>query len=226
MFWLRRCFKFGWPLLAGLVIASLALGTFAGLAAEVYERQAISFDLAILNALFTFESPALTAVMVVITTTATLYVLGPVLLLGFLRWRERRADAIALFVSTAGAFILNNIVKLIFERARPAVHPALVHASGYSFPSGHSQAALAFFGVLAYLLARRLAPQYRIWPYIAAVIWILLVGLSRVYLVVHYPSDVLAAYTITLPWVMAVVAIHQCYTPRVRGEEHKLIEAT
>jgi undecaprenyl-diphosphatase len=225
MFWLLRCFKFGWPLVIGLVIISLALGTFAGLATQVYERQAIGFDTAILNALFSSQSPTLTAVMQVFTTSATFWVMGPlIIVLAVAWWRNHPADIIALVTSVMGAFALNNIVKLIFERARPTIHPALVHALGYSFPSGHSQAAMAFYGVLAYLIARRLPPGYRLVPYVVAGAWIVLVGLSRNYLEVHYPSDVLAAFAITVPWVLAVIFVHQCYSPRVPGQEKKVIE--
>ncbi len=211
MKWSRGCLKLGWPLIAGLLVAGLALGAFAGLAREVYLHQAFSFDQAILNALFAVESPALTRVMEAITASAAVPFAGPLaLLLGLGWWRTARADALAPIVALAGAFALNLTAKAIFERARPTLHPALVHALGYSFPSGHSQAALALYGTLAYLLARRVALRYRFWLYCAAAAWILLVGASRMYLEVHYPSDVLAAYAITLPWVLAVISAYQC----------------
>ena len=114
--------------------------------------------------------------------------------------------------------ILNQIVKQIFERSRPDLFPHLQNVGGYSFPSGHSQAALAFYAVLAYLLARRVAPKWRIPIYCAAAFWIVLVGLSRNYLEVHYPSDVLAAFAVTLPWALTVIFVHQCYAPPVAGE--------
>jgi undecaprenyl-diphosphatase len=132
------------------------------------------------------------------------------ILLGLWWWRTARADALAPIVALAGAFALNLAAKAIFARARPTLHPALVQALGYSFPSGHSQAALALYGTLAYLLARRVAPPRRFWIYGAGAAWTLLVGASRAYLEVHYPSDVLAAYAITLPWVLAVILAHHC----------------
>ena len=162
--------------------------------------------------------------MLYVSDSATVFVLGPVMLiLLVLWWRRYRYDWIALAVSITGAAVLNQVVKQIFERARPTLFPHLQVATGYSFPSGHSQAALAFYSVLAYLVARRLAPKWRIPVYIAATLWILLVGLSRNYLEVHYPSDVLAAFAVTLPWALAVIFVHQCYTPPVEGE-HKVIQ--
>jgi undecaprenyl-diphosphatase len=224
MYRLQKCIKGGWPLVASLVIISLALGVFAGLAIEVLEQQAIGFDTAILNALFFHATSTLTGIMQVITTSAaTEFVVPLLLVLGILWWRRRPADVIALLVAVAGSVMINQIVKALFERARPALHPHLVHAGGYSFPSGHSTSAIALYGMLAYLLARQAPPKRRIWYYVVAGIWILLVGLSRNYLEVHYPSDVLAAYAITLPWLLAVIFVHQCYAPPVVGEE-KVIE--
>ena len=215
-----RRLKCGVPPIAGLVAASLTLGVFAGLARGVYLRQAFALDGAILNGLFRAESPALTRVMEVITTSAAVpFVALAVFALGLLWWRAARDDVVALIVALAGAVALNLIAKAIFERARPTLHPALVHALGYSFPSGHSQIALAFYGTVAYLLAGRIPPRGRIVLYGVAAVWISLVGLSRLYLEVHYPSDVLAAYAITLPWVLAVVFVHRCVTRRVTAEE-------
>ncbi len=215
-----RCFKWGRPLVLGLIVASVALGAFAGLAHDVVIQQAFGFDQTILTALYHAQSSTVTLLMELLSTSATLYFLGPImLLLGIAWWRDRRADLLALLIAILGAFLLNLIVKGLFERARPSLFPHLVYAAGYSFPSGHSQAALAFYGTLAYLLARRAAPRLRLWYYLAAGVWIVLVGLSRNSLEVHYPSDVLAAFVLTLPWVLAVIFVHQCQAPPVPGEE-------
>ena len=146
--------------------------------------------------------------------------IGPVLLvLAVVWWHQHRSDWIALVVVVVGAGVLNQVVKQIFERARPTLFPHLQNVGGYSFPSGHSQAAMAFYSVLAYLIARRVEPKWRIPIYIVAGCWIVVVGLSRNYLEVHYPSDVLAAFAITLPWALAVIFVHQCYAPPVAGQE-------
>ena len=145
------------------------------------------------------------------------------LVLAVLWWRNYRYDWIALAVSIVGATVLNQIVKQIFERSRPSLFPHLQDVTGYSFPSGHSQSALAFYSVLAYFIARRLPPKWRIPVYILAALWIVMVGLSRNYLEVHYPSDVLAAFAVTLPWALTVIFVHQCYAPPIEGEK-KVIE--
>ncbi len=218
--WFLRCFKWGRPLVLGLIAASVALGVFAGLGHDVVIKQAFGFDQTILTALYHAQSTGLTLFAQLLSTSAALYFLGPlILVLGIAWWRDRRGDLLALLIALFGAFALNLIVKGLFERARPSLFPHLVYAAGYSFPSGHSQAALAFYATLAYLLARRAAPRLRIWYYLVAGVWIVLVGLSRNYLEVHYPSDVLAAFVLTLPWVLAVIFVHQCQAPPVPGEE-------
>jgi membrane-associated phospholipid phosphatase len=213
------CFKWGRPLVLGLLLVTLGLAVFVGLAREVVEKEAFGFDQAILTWLAQVASPRLTRLMLYVSDSAMPLVLGPVLLvLAVLWWRDYRHDWVALMVSVSGAAILNQVVKQIFERARPSLFPHLQNVGGYSFPSGHSQAAMAFYSVLAYLIARRVAPQWRIPIYIVAGLWIALVGLSRNYLEVHYPSDVLAAFAVTVPWALAVIFVHQCYSPAVAGQ--------
>ncbi len=210
---LRRCLVIGWPLFVSLVVVAVALAVFAGLSIEVLEGESVSFDRPILIWFAQHASPALTQVMLVISTTADFwFLLTALLLVGVLWWRSRRADWVALAVALAGAGAFNQIAKQVFERARPTLYPALTQAPGYSFPSGHSQAALAFYGVLACLLARRVVPKWRVWIILAASIWIVLVGVSRIYLEVHFPSDVLAAYAATAPWVLDVIFAHRCYS--------------
>lgn len=221
---LRSCVRWGRPLIFSLLLTTLGLSVFVTLARRVVAQQAFSFDQAILTELARIASPALTRFMLFVSDTAAPIVLVPLaLFLAVLWWRRKRADWFALVVSILGSFALNEMIKRVFDRARPDLFPHLQVAHGYSFPSGHSQAALAFYGVLAYLLARRVRPALRPVIYGLAALWIILVGLSRNYLEVHYPSDVLAAFAIALPWVLAVIFVHQCYTPSV-AEQEKVIQ--
>jgi undecaprenyl-diphosphatase len=217
---LRICFKWGKPLLIGLILILLALVMFVILARDVMLKSSFGFDSAILTALNHAASTGLTKFMLFVSDTASELFLIPVLLLLLaLWWRGHKQDWIALIAAVGGVAVLNQVIKTLVERTRPDLFPHLQVVTGYSFPSGHSQAALAFYSVLAYLVARRVNPKWRIPIYVAAGAWIILVGLSRNYLEVHYPSDVLAAFAITLPWALFVIFVHQCYEPPVRGEE-------
>ncbi len=216
---LRSCLESGWPLFASLAVISLAFAVFAGLAVAVLEHEALAFDQAILTWMAQHASPPLTQLMLVITASASLpFFIVVLVLIGVLAWQDHRADWLALVVAVAGAGIFNLIAKQVFERARPALYPALTYAPGYSFPSGHSQAALAFYGVLAYLLAGHVARKWRFWLFLAAAVWVVLVGVSRIYLEVHYPSDVLAAYAVTVPWALDVIFLHRCHALQEAAE--------
>jgi undecaprenyl-diphosphatase len=120
--------------------------------------------------------------------------------------RGWRRGALLVVVAIAGAWLLDTGLKLFFARTRPDpfydYYPA---PSSYSFPSGHALFAVCFFGGLAVLLTHRLnsrGVQVAVWL-LAAVI-ILLIGSSRVYLGVHYPTDVVGGYAVGLAWVTAV----------------------
>ncbi len=99
--------------------------------------------------------------------------------------------------------LLNVLFKLFFARVRPALFEQLTPAPGFAFPSGHAMGSAAFFLAL-YLLAREFVPR---WRWLAAVLGVLLtlgIGLSRLVLQVHYPSDVLAGWVLSAAWVLGV----------------------
>jgi undecaprenyl-diphosphatase len=132
-----------------------------------------------------------------------------VTLLLILVWRlaqqQRRRAAILLVIAALGGEALDQLLKLIFRRARPEAFFGFDSPSTYSFPSGHSITAACFYGVIAAILTIRMPSRGRkiaIW--IAASLVALLIGLSRIYLGVHYPSDVLAGYAAAVIWVVAV----------------------
>jgi undecaprenyl-diphosphatase len=152
------------------------------------------------------RSEAWTAVM----KAASFLVSDPVmwaanlLLAALALWRFRRLAWIP--VAVAGASLITEILKLVFHRARPALE-RLVEVTGYSYPSGHATTAAAFFGALAVLAATGMKSRLR-WALAAlSVMMALLVGWSRVYLGVHYASDVLGGIFVGLAWLAAVRAV-------------------
>jgi undecaprenyl-diphosphatase len=105
-------------------------------------------------------------------------------------------------ITLAGAGLLNWLLKISFGRVRPEPFFDYPLPGSPSFPSGHALFAASVFGGLAALLAPRLKHRpLKIAIWISAALLILLVGLSRVYLGVHYPSDVLAGYAVAIIWV-------------------------
>ncbi|GHO60671.1 phosphatase PAP2 family protein [Ktedonobacter robiniae] len=107
------------------------------------------------------------------------------------------------------AVVLNQVAKLVFHRPRPTVAWALVQEDGYSFPSGHAMMSLVFYGMMAYFLFHLLRrfPWLRI---IVVVVMLLLVGgigLSRIYLGAHYPSDIVAGFLASGIWLVTVIGV-------------------
>ncbi|MEZ5895978.1 MAG: phosphatase PAP2 family protein [Parvularculaceae bacterium] len=128
------------------------------------------------------------------------------LLAGFLVVRREWRRLVLLLGVVAGETIIVHALKDAFGRARPENVPHLVEATSASFPSGHSASAAAIFVVLAAMLAPSLkdaASRYYI--YVAAIILALMVGASRIFLGVHYPTDVLAGWSFGVAWTMALL---------------------
>ena len=194
-------------LLIGLLAAAAALALFSWLAREIVEGEMLTFDERIRSLVHQVASPGLTALM----RAASLYGGPTILIAGGLvaalafAIRGWKRGALLVIVTLAGAGLLNGLLKLSFARVRPAPFFEYPLPGSPSFPSGHALYAASVFGGLAALLSARLrsrALQTLVW--VAAILLTALVGVSRVYLGVHYPSDVLAGFSVAVIWVAAV----------------------
>lgn len=194
-------------LFAGLVLAAGALVLFSWLAEEVFEGDARHFDEEVRAVVNRQSSPTLTAAMRGVTHLgSTAFILsvcvGGAAAFYLLRWH--RAAAL-LLITMAGAFVLNLVLKLSFRRARPDPFFGITAPDSFSFPSGHTLLSFCLFVTLAVVMHHHLraaAARVALWSCAGALVT--LVGLSRVYLGVHYPTDVVASCLAALVWVLAV----------------------
>lgn len=132
--------------------------------------------------------------------TEALLIVLPILWIFLMRQGMTRGFTHLLLVATAGGGALTMLLKEIFERARPGYH--LLQAPGYSFPSGHSSISMCLFGSLAYLLYKSAIPRWhKILGIATCGLLILAIGFSRLYLGVHFPSDVIAGYVAGGIWL-------------------------
>ncbi|RTQ46223.1 phosphatase PAP2 family protein [Hymenobacter gummosus] len=122
-------------------------------------------------------------------------VLGPALLW----WLGRRREAVEIFAAIAGSALLNQLIKHFFGRVRPV--SALIYQPGLSFPSGHAMIGLALYGMLAWQLWRH--GRHPVGA-AALLLWALLIGCTRIFLHVHYATDVLAGFAAGVVWVIVV----------------------
>jgi undecaprenyl-diphosphatase len=150
-----------------------------------------AFDERIRALVHAHASPTLTDLMrgvSLIGEPAVLITLGAFVIF-WLVWKGRARTALLFGVVVAGAELLDQLLKLLFHRLRPAVFFGLAEPAGYSFPSGHALVSFAFFSALAVFATPR-----RWWYFLLAALPIAAIGLSRVYLGMHYPSDVLGGW--------------------------------
>jgi undecaprenyl-diphosphatase len=131
-------------------------------------------------------------------------------------WQRLPRLAAFVVVTTAGSSLLNTLVKLAVDRARPVLDDPVAHAGGLSFPSGHAQSAMVAASVLLLVFMPLLRGAWRWVAVGAAVVYVLAIGFARVTLGVHYVSDVLAGYVLGAAWVAAMIAAFNAWR-RERG---------
>lgn len=196
-------------LVVGAIIAVAATVAFASLAENVLEGGTQTFDVAILEWLHGHQSKALTAVMVEMTYlgtgTVVIVVVGVAAL--FLWHTEHKHSARLLLAATIGNILLNGALKLVYHRPRPSVFAWQTTAVSSSFPSGHAMSATVVYGTVAYLLLRLQKHRWaKMLTLTGATLLILLICLTRLYLGVHYPSDVLGGIVVGLAWASFCMA--------------------
>lgn len=195
----------------GSVALVLALLLFIELADEVSEQEHLPLENRIMHAFRTGEPPHPIGPHWVAEAARDVTALGSVAVLsgavllatGYLLLCGRRAAALFVAIASLGGLALNTALKYGFERERPEVSLRLIEIDSFSFPSGHAMSSATIYLTLAVLLSQ-LAPQRRRKLYIfgAAAALTFVVGVSRVYLGVHYPTDVLAGWAAGAAWAL------------------------
>jgi membrane-associated phospholipid phosphatase len=179
---------------------------FAMLADEVRDGETLRQDEAILQMIHAQANQSLDSFFTIYTelggvvavAAATLFIVGYLYLKGF------KYKALLLVFAMGGAGAANYILKFIFERARPDLWTHLVEETSFSFPSGHAMGSSAFaFGIVAILWNTK----WRILALVGATAYIVSIGFSRLYLGVHYPTDIVAGWLLSLVWVVFVASL-------------------
>jgi undecaprenyl-diphosphatase len=201
-------------LLATMFVLAGGLWGFISLAEEVNEGETQAFDRAVILAL---RNPAdlsdplgprwFEEMVRDVTALGSNVVLAfvTVAVIGFLALARKRGAALLVLVSVLGGSLLGDILKLVFARPRPDLVPHGAEVYTMSFPSNHAMGAAVTYLTLGALLARlQVSPRVKGYFLAVSVILTAAVGLSRVYLGVHWPTDVLAGWSVGAAWAMAV----------------------
>ncbi len=203
----RTRLALGSLLLLALTVAIGGLIFFGWLTEEMSEGDTRGFDDAVRSFVHQYASPVLTSVMQIASflgSTLFLTIFGIGIFITFWLFKWHRA-ATLFAITMAGSSILLFTLKNVFRRARPEPFFETLLPASYSFPSGHSLLSFCFYGALAAIITARIERRlFRVIVWACAALLVALIGLSRIYLGVHYPSDVLAGYTAAFVWVVAV----------------------
>jgi undecaprenyl-diphosphatase len=191
----------------GLALAISVLVLTAWMAEEMHEGETLPFDRHVRELIHGYSTPALTSAMRFFSRLGSVTVMLIMAAAAFLIfWRAgwTRA-AMLLAITLGGAFLLEQVLKLSFQRARPTAYFEYPLPHSFSFPSGHALFSFCFFGMLASLVTARLrSTVLRVALWMAAAVLIALIGFSRIYLGVHYPTDVIGGYAAAFVWISAV----------------------
>lgn len=193
-------------LISGVLSVLLSLYIFLKLADDVLEKQAFSFDATIMQFVYAIRNPTMTGIMLFFTALGgSFLVYVSVILIGaFLMKRHEREAILVTFILGMGV-VLNYILKLVTQRPRPDLGP-LVTENFYSFPSGHAMNSFIFYTTFAYFFHHFTGnKKWTFWVSVFSSLLIFMIGLSRIYLGVHYPSDVLAGYIAGFIWFVSVL---------------------
>lgn len=160
------------------------------------------FDNYIIN-LFKYKSDILTNIMKIITFlgSALSIILLTVLLIIVVKGKRNK---ILILINVIVTTLLNQLLKNVFQRGRPI--DSIIEESGYSFPSGHSMVSMAFYGFLIYLVYKSNIKYKGLIVGLLSVL-IVLIGISRIYLGVHYPTDVIGGFTLSLSYLLLFIDI-------------------
>jgi undecaprenyl-diphosphatase len=210
----------------GLVLAFVAGDAFADLAEMMHANspQLRRIDTAVHDAAVYYRDTSSTTFFVAAAMTGSPTGLGVISLAVILAIALRhRYRAIYLAVTIAGGAILNLVLKSMFERQRPDLSAALRHAHGYSFPSGHAMGSTVVFGSLAYLIFRTKWPwRLRSFLMSLSIAAIIAVCASRIYLGVHWTSDIGAGISAGGLWVGATTTAYEVFRRVRRVREQRL----
>lgn len=199
------------------IVLFVCLVGFLALAEDVYNHDLMRGDIIGYNFVSKYLiSDSMTPIMKGITWVGSAPVLISIALILFVLIKNKKTG-LAIFLNLFVVSLLNQILKFILQRPRPTEY-RIINESGYSFPSGHSMISMAFYGFLIYLIYKNIKNKYLKWILIVLLSLLILgIGVSRIYLGVHYTSDVLAGFLISISYLVIYIKL---YSEKIIGKEY------
>jgi undecaprenyl-diphosphatase len=201
-------------LLIAFIISVVSIIGFSLISLLISDQKIIRFDRTIIDRVQGLETPILTSMMKFFTFIGSapfVIILSFFLLLFLYKVLHHRLELILFVAAITGSALLNGILKHFFQRVRPDFH-RLIEIEGYSFPSGHAMNAFSVYSIISFLLWRHIQSRIgRSILILISVVLILAIGISRIYLGVHYPSDIIGGYFASGFWVTTAIMFFQYY---------------
>ncbi|MEB3282079.1 MAG: phosphatase PAP2 family protein [Lyngbya sp.] len=191
---------------SGLILSALSLWVFFEIAEEVLEQETKALDTAILQHFQSWHTPLLNQIFIGVTFLGNpnfLILFTLVVSLILIHYKQKAKLGI-LAIASGGAMGLNYWLKVLFSRSRPQLWQQIVDVNFKSFPSGHAMISLVVYGIVSYYLITQFQASSKIIITLTSLL-IFLIGLSRLYLGVHWPTDILAGYAAGLVWLTACI---------------------
>ncbi|MGG3470695.1 phosphatase PAP2 family protein [Neobacillus pocheonensis] len=211
-------------LIMAFIISSVCVIGFSFISLLISDQKIIKFDSWVIQLIQGLESPGLTSMMKTFTFigSAPFVIILSILLMFFLFKVLHHGIELILFVTAIlGSACLNGLLKNIFQRVRPDLH-RLIDISGYSFPSGHAMNAFTVYGIITFLLWRHIPTKWgRSILILFSIVMILSIGISRIYLGVHYPSDIIGGYFASGFWLATLIWFFQFYKEKRYNKKYK-----
>lgn len=188
------------------ILVTLSLIAFFRLSKDVFFKEVISFDSAIINTIYSFRSPDLTEIMLLVTFLGgSLFLFFASSLAAVYLYMKKPKEALIFIAVIYSGIVINLFLKIFFQRERPDNLP-LLNELTYSYPSAHAlNSFLVYMGISYFIF--RVTKNVRLGIIASSIsaFFIFIIGLSRIYLGVHFPSDVLAGFIGGFVWLLSAI---------------------
>ena len=200
-------------IILGIFMSVFSFLFFIKIGRDAFQNELIRFDTLIIHLFYNLRSPFLTKIMLFISFLGgdfIIYTSSVIIIILILR-KHQRESLLFTFILIMG-FIINNFLKLLIKRPRPEIAPLFIEKT-YSFPSGHSMNSFVFYAAISYFIFH-FTKNKNIAVLVSSfsIILIILIGISRIYLGVHFPSDVIAGFIGGFWWFATALLIRQTIT--------------
>lgn len=209
-------FYLGLYLTIGLIISAIFGSIFGDIMEDILTGSPlVQVDQWVMGRVLYFRSPLATSIMEAVTNLGGIKFITfcSLAIILYLLLKKNFYKVTGFASAIIGESFLNFILKALIQRPRPISDTALIPASGWSFPSGHAMSSVVFYGMIVYMLIKTLE-SWRLKSLIIglAVFIVVIIGFSRIYLQVHYLSDVVAGFTCGLFWLSMCITALEIYT--------------